>query len=323
LRVLKTDVLLPPQLASEMLASTESGKTHVLCIRAADPSVSASNTDIIIRGERALVMPIFFPFPSPLNHGDQHVATRRLQLISGDNQALTVEVEEDIGESIARHVWDAGLVAVSLVADILRRESSRGHGPLKEILTCVPSLNILELGTGVGIFGLGAAGALETSRVSSVEEVNVLLTDLPDGEERATANIRRYEQTHSQDAEQSLRLRVGYENLDWEDGKQGVFGEQLRARPWQLIVISDCTYNVDMLPALVKTLSAIHALQSGEGPTRVLLATKPRHPSEKALFDLMTYDEWTIKESSTLPLPILGSALQIVEVYLFEKDVRK
>ena len=98
----------------------------------------------------------------------------------------------------------------------------------------------------------------------------------------------------------------------------------MSSRYFDLIVLSDCTYNVDMLPALVGTLSALHASNLESHPrkrstTKVFLATKPRHESELALFDLMRKEGWETLAKQAVPLPVLGQEPESVELYIFEK----
>ncbi|UKZ49885.1 hypothetical protein TrVGV298_004138 [Trichoderma virens] len=119
-------------------------------------------------------------------------------------------------------------------------------------------------------------------------------------------------------------VKLLYENLDWEQGREGTFGPEAQSHRWDLVLLSDCTYNVDMLPALVGTLSALHesnTAQAGDQPqsTKVFLATKPRHASEEALFGLLSDQGWTESHRQTLPLPVLGAETQCVELYLYEK----
>ncbi|KAL7951538.1 hypothetical protein V8C42DRAFT_356768 [Trichoderma barbatum] len=105
---------------------------------------------------------------------------------------------------------------------------------------------------------------------------------------------------------------------------EGLFGPEVQSHLWDLLLFSDCTYNVDMLPALVGTLYVLHEsnmAQAGEQPqsTKVLLATKPRHASEEALFGILSDQGWTELHRQTLPLPVLVAEAQCVELYLYEK----
>ncbi|KAM0322512.1 hypothetical protein ACHAQA_009357 [Verticillium albo-atrum] len=267
--------------------------------------------------DRGRIMPVWadvhYPGTEP-----SHVSFRRLRV--GKEESLTyVQVEEDIGESIARHIWDAGVVATSVLLE--RRTTLGADGALPKLTQTLfidGPLNVLELGCGVGILGLGIAALLSDSQRQSS---HLLLTDLPEAEDRTQANIDYLGSAVAGTAQ----IQPSFESLDWEDGRRGEFGPQVRARPWHLVVLSDCTYNVDMLPALVGTLTALHGANAGQQvsgesfTTRVLLATKPRHESEKALFELMAKVGWTVAEREVLPLPVMGGSPESVELYLFEQ----
>ncbi|KAI1850304.1 hypothetical protein JX265_002202 [Neoarthrinium moseri] len=269
------------------------------------------------------------------------VAIREFQCQHTSKGGLrTLQVEEEIGESIARHIWDAGLVTAALVADgCCQRPGKKGQrvGFLRidELLPIdkeTTALNVLELGCGVGVLGIAIATFIYDAAKSQQAglasgEATVLLTDLPEAEERARANIARFQSTGFIGEKASNLL---YENLDWEDGAEGRFGPLITERFWNYIVLSDCTYNVDSFPVLVGTLSALHthnltraSVAAGEVvTTKVVLSTKPRHDSEKALFDLLEGADWTYRLIKSLPLPSLNGVDEVVEVYCLEKSDR-
>lgn len=252
------------------------------------------------------------------------VSTRKILLDDGAEEKYVVQVEEEIGESIARHIWDAGVLAMCSIAGTYlcsRLECSQHSLPaaMKTIFASKRSLNVLELGCGVGILGIGLATIFPELRKAELEQCTIMMTDLDEAEGRARSNMQRIPTTAEYDG-----LSVLYENLDWEDGRKGKLGPKIGSRSWDLIIISDCTYNVDMLPALVETLGAIHNSTGSKGvqtdnKTTVFLATKPRHASEKVFFELMNANEWTIQESQVLPLPVLGNEDESVELYLFDR----
>ncbi|ROT42535.1 hypothetical protein SODALDRAFT_303916 [Sodiomyces alkalinus F11] len=264
------------------------------------------------------IMPAWADVHSP-GTDSPHVSVRRLR-IGREDSLMCLDLEEDIGESIARHIWDAGLVAASL---LLHNEAPPVKDPclprLRQRLASGQPLNVLELGCGVGILGLAMASSLSKSaRPRSL----VLLTDLPDAQERALANISRRFLPSSP----GTTCPTEFESLDWEEGRQGTFGPRVRSRPWPLIVLSDCTYNVDMLPALVGTLSALHQANTtwrdvlgSSSTTWVLLATKPRHSSEEVLHGLMASQGWSVIEKEALPLPVIGQDMVSVELYVLER----
>lgn len=283
-----------------------------------------------------------------------YTATRTFSTYPGGT--LELHIDEEIGESIDRHVWDAGVVTTGLAFDMCRSQGTPKWNKMPQLRQLLSAasvdkpLNVLELGCGVGILGIGLATALSSSHSvkladqlqpehesstaegtppeaadedtagADVRIGDVLLTDLPDAEEMTLRNIEPF--TQSLDTAKRSIVTLTFESLDWDDGKTGTFGPQARTTAWDLIIISDCTYNVDMIPALVQTLSHLHksALQLGETGLKVMLATKPRHSSEKALFDLMDAEGWAVVETASQPLPALGMDNESVEIFLFAKN---
>ncbi|KAF3357767.1 hypothetical protein VdG1_03104 [Verticillium dahliae VDG1] len=267
--------------------------------------------------DRGRIMPVWADVHYPGVEAP-HVSFRRLRIGSEESPSF-VQVEEDIGESIARHIWDAGVVATSILLENgTSSVNSETLPKLTQVLASDGPLHIMELGCGVGILGLGIAALLSGSHRQSSQ---LLLTDLPEAEDRTQANIDCLASTLPSEAQ----TIPSFESLDWEDGRKGKFGPRVQENFWHLIVLSDCTYNVDMLPALVGTLTALHDANKNHVPageaatTHVLLATKPRHRSEKALFDLMSKGGWVVAEQDILPLPVMGQQPESVEIYIFEQ----
>ncbi|KAJ2982333.1 hypothetical protein NQ176_g1454 [Zarea fungicola] len=296
MRVAKPKIAIPRQLHAALL----SGINVEICISASQ-EISADGAQAILlschqNGGQGQIMPVWAALSISK---ELDTSTRKIVLDDSNKRKYFVEVEEDIGESIARHIWDAGVLAMCSIAGAylcpdLECSQQKLPTAMKNILSCRESLNVLELGCGAGILGIGLA--TKSERGQTCKE----LPGIP----------------------VSTGLSLRYENLDWEDGRKGRFGTEVASRIWDLIIISDCTYNVDMLPALVETLGAIHGAgaskQAATGPgTRVFLATKPRHASERAFFDLMEQGSWAIQESQVLPLPVLGNEDESVELYLF------
>ncbi|KAK3181628.1 hypothetical protein K4F52_007006 [Lecanicillium sp. MT-2017a] len=326
MRVAKLALPLPAPLDKAI----SSGASADVCVSATQ-ELTADGVENILSAslesaedEGGQIMPAWVTLGGP--DADVDVLTRRLVLGSA-NDASSMELEEEIGESIARHIWDAGVLAMCAIAGAYlqpQAESSQQDciKALKEILSSKKSVNILELGCGVGILGLGLASLITQMRADGLEKCTILMTDLEEAEGRARSNMERIAKNIPPVARDSVDMI--YENLDWEDGRKGVFPASVGGQAWDLIMLSDCTYNVDMLPALTETLSAIHTSNAaqrdkGTAPTRVFLATKPRHSSEQALFDLMSGQKWEQIEKQVLPLPVLGCEAQTVELYMFEK----
>ncbi|OAQ99357.1 hypothetical protein LLEC1_01060 [Akanthomyces lecanii] len=321
MRLAKPKLPIPRPLRSALASGTKVN----ICITTNKGLSADGAQNILLTSEGDETHGQIMPVWAQLSNSDEFVdvSTRRIWLDDADAGKFLVEVEEEIGESIARHIWDAGVLAMcSLAGAYLCPGLDCSQQPLpksvKTILSSKNVLNILELGCGVGILGIGLATIFPELRKEGVEKCTLVMTDLHEAQERAESNMRRIATGSSIDG-----LSLLYENLDWEDGRRGIFGSEVASRCWDLIIISDCTYNVDMLPALVETLSAIESSikdkEGGVTKTKVFLATKPRHASERALFDQMADNKWTVECSQILRLPVLGSEDESVELYLFER----
>jgi hypothetical protein len=255
---------------------------------------------------------------------------RRLELgsASEDSGNLEVEILEEIGQSIARHFWDGGVTALSAIAaSVTVRSNELKPGKcvshVLEVLSRKSSTQILELGCGVGTLGIGLAelsAGLKSGDAEPAGTCNILMTDVEEAESTARSNMALYEAKHSKLESGSTKLV--YHNLDWEEGRNGHFVDDIKSKAWDLIVLADCTYNSDTLQPLVDTLSALHTTNKAAGsenPTNVFIATKPRHDSEQAFVGLMKAAGWTLSEQEVLPLPHLGRKAESVELYLWSK----
>ena len=298
-------------LSSHMARDCAAGQSIDISIRPRSALVTALESEQVASAAGdGLIMPAW----ATLNQEDRQDVLARSLNIGVAGKPIMFSVDEGIGESIARHIWDAGVVALcSIAVAVLDPSASLAQEPcmeaLRQTLAVEQPLNIMELGCGVGILGLGV-GALLPQAHPRPRDCFVLMTDLEEARGQAESNIPQLYRM----------VPLSYENLDWEEGRLGNFGPEVSARQWDLIVLSDCTYNVDMLPVLVETLSALHAARGPVGGgTKVFLATKPRHPSERALFDLMKEHRWETLAEQTVPLPILGQEPETVELYLFQK----
>ncbi|KAK4164583.1 putative methyltransferase-domain-containing protein [Cladorrhinum sp. PSN259] len=303
MRVLKIDLPLPPH------------PITTIQVRPLNRQLTAlGTTDIYPPTGQGLIMAAFSDIgqTSP-------VCFRSLRLPTPDNQ--TFQVEEDMGDSIARHIWDSGIATTSLIADMLLTSSNNDNTPMQSFRSLLQSrtpLKILEIGCGIGTLGIAMARILG-HQASNLPTPQILMTDLPEAEERARANIARQPDT-------AIPSSLDFESLDWEQGKLGIFREKVQSQKWDLVIVSDCTYNTDTLLSLVQTLSAVHRHSSsseekegGKKGPKIFLATKSRHSSERQFFDLMVGDGWTIEEEAEVDLPHIDGGGMPIEVYLFEK----
>ena len=330
MRVAKPVVEIPRELRKLLATGAEMNlRLSAVAFISADgvgPILRTSPGNDLKTGSTGLIMPAWVALNA--SQSDVDVLTRRLLLGELTETSDFITIEEDIGESMARHIWDGGVMALASATGVRSFPSlpSSEHScmqSLKNILESKESLNILELGCGVGIFGLGFAALSSRMRPHGGKPCTVLMTDLDDAETRARANIARLKSNDR--SFHADKVEVLYENLDWADGRQGRFGPQVQAQRWNLIIVSDCTYNIDTLPALVETLSALHSLnlmrsRTGEAQeTKVFLATKPRHASERVFFNLISAQGWRMLQSQILPVSMLGADGQTIEMYVFGK----
>ncbi|EEP77917.1 predicted protein [Uncinocarpus reesii 1704] len=170
-----------------------------------------------------------------------------------------LQIWEETGNSIARHIWDAALAAIVEFQDSL----THGSGNLLRHDDSSP-FNVVELGSGCGIVGIALA--------QMMPNCSVLLTDLEEVREIVQRNIST--------AQPAKNSQIEFHTLDWDED----LPEGIRARRHDLIFLSDCTYNCDALPALVET---IRKLLDISPDAQVLVAWKKRCESEMVFFDLM------------------------------------
>ena len=296
----------------------------VASIFAASCAVSATADD------KGLIMPVSVSLGPDLKGTD--FSFRSISLNQDSESLNAIQIEEDIGDSIARHLWDAGVIAACSITNGSLDTTNDQTQPaclsaVRSLITHPGKLNILELGCGVGVLGLGVTAACQSLRGPDADSCTVVMTDLDEAQERAASNMARFHKRYRANDERKDNVSLLYENLDWEEARHGRFGPLVGSRCWDLIILSDCIYNSDMLPLLVGTLSAIHQHNNesrsgttGSGPvTNVFLVTKPRHHSEKILFDLMDKEGWAMSQRHQEPLPSIGRELGFVEFYLFKK----
>ncbi|KAK2057200.1 hypothetical protein LY76DRAFT_657895 [Colletotrichum caudatum] len=342
MRVLKADI--PAQhLTTPALPKNSAGLGPLrVLVRAGGRHSADAATDVAFAGFEGgcgKIMPVWADVQTPDRRGAPPTTCVRRLARGGDRDRDSepfMEIEEDIGESIARHVWDAGLTAVSrlwLANDRRRdgRDAASHHHPWHMdrlhglLFGGERPLNILELGCGVGILGNGLAQLMTTEDPEG--KSSILMTDLPEAEHRARANMARLATAGT------ASVRPEYENLDWDDGRRGELGPLASAKAWDLIVMSDCTYNVDVLPSLVNTWTAVHVHNISRrsappppgqsvGPVRthVYVAWKKRHPDENEFWRLVDDAGWVLREEDVVDLPVLGAGGDTDKIfsYLFE-----
>ena len=158
---------------------------------------------------------------------------------------------------------------------------------------------VIELGSGCGIVGIGLAQRLPRA--------DFVLTDLPEAMEILEFNISKARPANS--------TTIRAETLNWDEP----LPRHLSEDAFNLILVSDCTYNSDSIPALVRTMSGFIARLPS---ALIIVAMKVRHSSEAVFFDLMEDERLAIEDNFAIPLPSHWSPedqeLETVEVYVFK-----
>ncbi|KAJ5108981.1 hypothetical protein N7456_005656 [Penicillium angulare] len=241
---------------------------------------------------------------------------RELRITDSD-PALSLNIWEETGNSIARHIWDAALASIIFLNEIITGAStstvtSSGSGTetetgsisipilsqlLKPLSRSKP-LQVVELGAGCGIVGIGLATMLDGCKV--------LLTDLPEVEEIVMRNL--------DEAHLKPSSTVDFQTLDWDAPPSN-----LCSQPIDLILVSDCTYNADSLPSLVSVLGR---LVRTSPEALVLVALKRRHESEGVFFDLMRSAGFKAQHTS-IELPTQHEQRDEIEFYCYRADERE
>ena len=181
---------------------------------------------------------------------------------------------------------------------------SESPSSLAEILCARPSqqqLKVLELGSGCGIVGIGLAQILP--------DCQILLTDLPEAMEILGCNISEAKAASNS----TLEKRV----LDWGESVPEAIAEV----QYDLVLVSDCTYNYETIPALVRTLSAMWIKSPN---LSIVVSLKARHFSEATFFSMMSNAEFIIQDHVTIPVPDGqrnddGRPHKVVDIYLYQK----
>jgi len=194
----------------------------------------------------------------------------------------TISFLEDAGDSIARHLWDGSQALAQHIDQTISLQNPTTLPLLEYVLISATyrRLHVLELGAGCGTVGISIG--------QSIPDCDVLLTDLPEVTELIEANIARMRP--------AMSSRVRFQPLDWLQP----LPLPLQDRKNDLIVVSECTYNVDTLEPLVGMLLTLLV----RSPKAVIVVcTKTRHSSEAAFFGLMKNAGLIEEGSMRLPLP--------------------
>lgn len=196
---------------------------------------------------------------------------------------------------------DAAIASVIYLQQIAAGDSAITVPLLSKLLQLERNapLRVIELGSGCGIVGIALAQLLP--------ECSTLLTDLPEVEEIVTQNIAVAKPTPSSNLE--------YRTLDWDEA----LPEDLCNDSIDLVLVSDCTYNADSLPALVSVLGRL--VQSSPDAI-ILVALKRRHDSETVFFDLMQSSGLSNLHHDSMQLPSQHGQFDQIELFCYGNKTR-
>ena len=160
----------------------------------------------------------------------------------------------------------------------------------------------IELGSGTGAVGIQLAHTCPKSEI--------ILTDLPS----AVDILKRNAKAASLPKPDLLSVLP----LDWTED----LPEKVVKGRFDLILVSDCTYNTDSIPALVKTIDALMNLSP---QALTVIATKVRHGDE-SVFKQMLADK-CIQEVEHLAFELpdmqrkaFGQEPEVVDVYIYQRE---
>jgi len=201
-----------------------------------------------------------------------------------------ITIAEQTGETIIRHVWDAGVILsaafsyhqLSVLPQALRTFSQ----PFADTTRPV---RVLELGAGVGILGICIALAFPHAKV--------VITDLLDAQALVEENIR-LNASQRPDLAQNASFRV----LDWE---KHPYPEWTRTETFDLIVMADVTYNTATFEALANTLE--HLLTTGSSAARVICCGKRRHDEEEQFWNIVGKRGFVIDQREIFSMDLEGA----------------
>lgn len=152
---------------------------------------------------------------------------------------------EELSGEIARHLWDAGIIVNNFTKSDFTDFTS---------IDSTKKLKILELGTGVGLVSIHLGKMLP--------KADIFATDLADAKEICEMNISLND----------VGDNVKFGELDWEGYKEP-------AASWDMIIVTDCTYNPTYYDALLNVLR-----RESNPNTIVILAHKFREPLSEPQF---------------------------------------
>lgn len=219
-----------------------------------------------------------------INYGTSHDTVYR-QFTTPDGP---LRIAEQAGETIIRHVWDAGIILSAALShstpSALPDELYNFIHPLLQQRT----MKVLELGTGVGILGICIAATHPNAKV--------VMTDLLDAQPLVDENIH-LNIAHHPHIKQSATFR----ELDWE---YRPFPDWTKTETFDLVVMADVTYNTATFDVLADTLE--HLLRHGARGAKVVCCGKRRHDAEEQFWGTVGKKGFTLDKRAVFAMDLEG-----------------
>jgi len=215
----------------------------------------------------------------------QDTVHRTFSLPSGE----LICIAEQTGETIIRHIWDAGIIlSALLVYSSLPSLPSELRTFVSDTCPLNKTFRVLELGAGVGILGISLA--------TMFPQAEVILTDLLDAGVLITENI-----CINTNRFPHLASRVQFRELDWE---KRPFPRWTEEEHFDVIVMADVTYNTATFVPLADTL--VQLLRGGSKGAKVICCGKRRHAEEMGFWRIVKERGITLDKSLAYALDLEG-----------------
>ena len=197
-------------------------------------------------------------------------------------------IAEQSGETIIRHVWDAGIILSAAATCNPVSLLPNGLRTFMQMTGIYRATKILEIGTGVGVLGISLAARFP--------EAKVVLTDLEDAEPLVLDNIGINAPNFPH-----LLQNVSFRTLDWEDRQ---FPDWTLNEKFDLIVMADVTYNASTFVALADTLE--HLQKHGARGANVVCCGKRRHDEEEEFWQIVLRRGFVVHRRTIFTMDLNG-----------------
>ena len=139
----------------------------------------------------------------------------------------------------------------------------------------------------------------------------MILSDLDDANEIANININQLAELWKSWGKDEFECK--FQELNWEHSD--ALPANLKQDDLDLVLISDCTYNQDTQPDLIKTIAA---LAQHNPQVLILIAMKIRNDDEMVFFQKMQKIHLGIVDYGGFDIPMLGAENERIHLFLYQ-----